>query len=242
MRRGVKHKGNDAQNVGGNPTVTWPNNTREAAELQRTLRSKVLLTNKLGQVRLVAGVDVSYERVRREGYAGIILLKFPEFIALEQVWAREEITFPYVPGLLSFREGPLVLKAFEKLTQSPDLTFFDGQGVAHPRGFGLASHMGVILGIPSIGVAKSHLYGSFSEPPAEPGNYSPLLGESGQVIGAALRTKRNVKPIFVSVGHMVDLTTAIRYVLACCRGYRLPEPTRRAHLLVQRLRTSSPPP
>ncbi|MCX7950273.1 MAG: endonuclease V, partial [Treponemataceae bacterium] len=149
--------------------------------------------------------------------------------------AYERANFPYIPGLLSFREGPVILSAFEELTIRPDVIIFDGQGIAHPRGLGLASHLGILLDIPSIGCAKTALVGTWDEPPDRPGSFSPLI-YGGQVVGDVLRTKERVRPVFVSPGHKVGRHAAREIVLACIRGYRLPEPTRQAHLEVNMLR------
>jgi deoxyribonuclease V len=146
----------------------------------------------------------------------------------------ERVEFPYVPGLLTFREAPLILAAFEKLTVTPDLVMVDGQGIAHPRRIGLAAHLGLCLGIPAIGCAKSRLIGEYAEPENESGSYTEL-SDKGEVIGAVVRTKAGVKPVYVSIGHMIDLPSAIDRVLDCCRGYRLPEPTRLAHIAAGRV-------
>jgi deoxyribonuclease V len=142
--------------------------------------------------------------------------------------ADRPITFPYVPGLLTFREGPVVLAALEQLTTWPDLFIFDGHGLAHPRRVGLAAHLGILLDQPSIGCAKSRLTGTHAEPDSDIGNWTPLI-DGGETIGAVLRTRKNTKPVFVSIGHRIDLPTAIEFVLRCTRGYRLPETTRWAH-------------
>jgi deoxyribonuclease V len=153
------------------------------------------------------------------------------------VSAIETVSFPYIPGLLSFREGPALTKAFEKLVRIPDMIIFDGQGIAHPRGIGLASHMGLILDIPAIGCAKSLLVGHHEDVGEEPGAWEPLLYQE-RLVGAALRTKKKVKPVFVSQGYKIGLEQALDVVMHCCRGYRLPEPTRQAHLAVNKLRES----
>jgi deoxyribonuclease V len=179
-------------------------------------------------VATVAGVDVGF----REGlaHAAIAVLNFPELQLSDHALATRPVTFPYVPGLLSFREGPAVLEALSKLKSSVDLLIFDGQGLAHPRRFGLACHMGLLTGIPSIGCAKSWLTGQYEEPGLRRGDFTSLT-DKGEVIGAVLRTRDKTKPLFVSIGHRVDLPASIHYVLACCRGYRLPETTRWAHRL-----------
>jgi deoxyribonuclease V len=149
---------------------------------------------------------------------------------VEYAIATRPATFPYIPGLLSFREGPVILDAMNKLSAAPDLLIFDGQGVAHPRRLGIASHIGLLLDLPSIGCAKSRLCGQHEEPGLERGSHVPLM-DKGETIGSVVRTRSGVKPVFVSVGHRLDLRTSVEYVLACCRGYRLPETTRRAHLM-----------
>jgi deoxyribonuclease V len=163
------------------------------------------------------------------GRGAVVVLSYPELEIVEVQTVEDSIDFPYVPGLLTFREAPLTLAVCEKLTVTPDLILVDGQGIAHPRRLGLASHLGLFLDIPTVGCAKSRLCGSHSEPGDEPGSYAELL-DNKEVIGAVLRTKSKVKPIYVSIGHKVDLEMAIYWTLQCCRGYRLPEPTRLAHL------------
>lgn len=204
----------------------WDVTPEEAHAIQLSLAGKVSLTPDLGDVRLVAGVDMSAKDVAR---AAVVLLSYPELEVLEVARAEKPLDFPYVPGLLSFREGPAVLAAFEKLTRWPDLVFFDGQGIAHPRKIGIASHIGVLLDLPTIGVAKSPLAINGHEPPPEPGSWTEWTNRRGEVIAAAVRTKLRSKPLYISPGHRMDLPTAIRYVLSACRGYRLPEPTRQAH-------------
>jgi deoxyribonuclease V len=181
----------------------------------------------LDRVRIVAGVDASYKDVAR---AAVVALSFPALEVLETAVAVRAIPFPYVPGLLSFREAPAVLDALAKLRARPDVLIFDGQGLAHPRRLGLASHLGVYLDLPSVGCAKSRLVGRYEEPGPATGDRAPLV-DRGEVVGVALRTKPRTKPLFVSVGHKIDLETAVALVLACLRGYRLPEPTRLADRL-----------
>lgn len=161
--------------------------------------------------------------------AAVVLLSYPDLQVIEVARAEKPLDFPYVPGLLSFREGPAILAAFEKLSRWPDLIFFDGQGLAHPRKLGIASHIGVLLDLPSIGVAKSPLAVSGPDPSPEPGNWTEWRNRRGEVLAAALRTKLRSNPLYVSPGHKIDLLTSVQYVLEACRGYRLPEPTRRAH-------------
>ena len=204
----------------------WDVSPEEAVAIQLSLAGKVSLAPDIGEVKLVAGVDMSATGVAR---AAVVILSYPELQTLEVVRAEKPLDFPYVPGLLSFREGPAILAAFEKLERWPDLVFFDGQGIAHPRKIGIASHMGVLLDLPTIGVAKSPLAVHGKEPGPEPGSWTPWTNRKGEVIAAALRTKARSKPLYISPGHKIDLPAAVEYVLATCRGYRLPEPTRQAH-------------
>jgi len=161
--------------------------------------------------------------------AGVVVLSFPDLAFLEESFAAGELRFPYVPGLLSFREGPLLERAVQGLGRKPDLVFFDGQGIAHPRGLGIASHLGLRLGIRSVGCAKSRLWGEAGEPPERRGGWTPLRAPDGATVGAALRTRTGIKPVFVSPGHGIDLEGAVRSTLAASPRYRLPEPIRAAH-------------
>ena len=213
----------------------WNVNCQRAARIQERLCGQLLAGGDPTHVRLVAGADVSYERDDNRFYAGIVVMEMPEFTVIEEVTTSGEAAFPYVPGFLTFREGPILLKAFRKLKNQPDIVIFDGQGIAHPRGIGLAAHIGLILDVPSIGCAKSLLCGSHEEVAAAVTSSSEIT-YNDEVVGAALRTKKNVKPVFVSVGHLISLKSAIKWVLKTCRGYRLCEPTRQAHLLVNRVR------
>lgn len=219
----------------------WNVTYEEARKIQEDLREKLVLHDEgiPGDIRLVAGADISYAKGEDLFYAAVVLLKFPELEIVEQSSLSERVTFPYIPGLLSFREGPVLLKAFEQLKMVPDVAVFDGQGIAHPRGFGLASHMGLFLSIPTIGCAKTRLVGApRNETGNRPGDYTHLI-LNDDVVGAVLRTKRNVKPVFVSQGHRIGMERSIEIILASCRGYRLPEPTRKAHLAVNRIREAS---
>jgi len=198
-------------------------------DLQRRLADRVLLIDEVGTPRFIAGVDISVSRASGMATAAVVVLSYPELRVVETEVVRGWLDFPYVPGLLSFRESPLTLAAFEKLSIAPDLVLVDGQGIAHPRRFGLASHLGLLLDRPTIGCAKSRLCGRNLMPGDEPGSYAEVIDDD-ETIGAALRTKLGVKPLYVSAGHRVDLKAAIHWVLECCRGYRLPEPTRLAHL------------
>jgi deoxyribonuclease V len=208
----------------------WDVTPKEAVALQRELRARVVRTDRLGRVRRVCGIDVGFEDDGRITRAAVVVLAFPSLELVEQAVARRPTSFPYVPGLLSFREIPAVLEALARLATRPDLLLCDGQGIAHPRRCGLASHTGLATGLPSIGVAKTRLVGEHRAPPERRGAWTPLI-DAGETIGAVLRTRAGVKPVYVSIGHRVSLPTAIRYVMACCTRYRLPETTRRAHHL-----------
>lgn len=205
----------------------WNISVAEAIALQNELRCSVSTINEVGIVQRVAGVDtsVSSDKMR----AAVVILSFPELTLLEVSVVERQPSFPYVPGLLSFREAPAILDAFESIANEPDLLMVDGQGIAHPRRFGIASHLGVILDKPSIGVAKSRLVGHHDEVPPDPGSWAYVY-DAGEVIGAALRTKAKTRPVYVSIGHKLDLETSIHYVLSSLRGYRLPTPVRQAHL------------
>jgi deoxyribonuclease V len=206
----------------------WNVSTLEARGIQEKLASRVSRECRLKEPRLVAGVDISVNRFSKTGRGAVVVLSYPTLEIMEISTVTDSVTFPYVPGLLTFREAPLLLAAFEKLKNIPDLILVDGQGIAHPRRIGLASHLGVVLNIPTIGCAKSRLCGEHDMPGMKAGSYTELE-DRGEVIGAVLRTRDGVKPVYVSIGHMVDLPSAVRWVGACCRGYRLPEPTRLAH-------------
>ncbi len=207
---------------------SWNLTPKEAAALQSVLAKKVVTEGKPG-IKLVAGVDVHPAKETGMMQAAICVLSYPALELVEQKTALAEASFPYVPGLLSFREGPAVLAAFKRLKRQPDIILFDGHGIAHPRRFGLASHMGLLLDIPAIGCAKSRLYGSCGEPGLHKGNWSYLLDGRGDIIGGCLRTRDNVKPLYVSVGYKVNLDFALNAVLACCVKHRQPEPLRLAH-------------
>jgi deoxyribonuclease V len=213
-------------------THRWDVPPREARDIQAALRGHVETEDRLGPVATVAGVDVGFEEGKKKTItrAAVAVLSFPELSLMDSAVARLSTHFPYVPGLLSFREIPAVVAALERLPQRPDLILCDGQGYAHPRRFGLASHLGVLLDHPTIGVAKSRLIGTHAPVPARKGAWCPLL-DGEEIVGAVLRTRAGVKPLYVSVGHRVSLTTAIHYTLACLTRFRLPETTRWAHRL-----------
>ncbi len=213
----------------------WNVTTRKAFEIQADLAKMVVLKKDFGQIRRIAGVDASYHLATKRIYSGIIIYSFPDLNLLEKRYASRKIDFPYVPGLLTFREGPSILSAFEKVKYAPDLIIFDGQGIAHPRGLGLAAHMGVLLNLPSLGCAKSRLIGTYTRPANRVGAYSWLKTDA-RTVGAVVRTRKDVKPVFVSPGFKIDLRTSIEVVLRCTRGYRLPEPTRQAHIFIEKVK------
>jgi deoxyribonuclease V len=210
--------------------IEWPGDIAMAREIQETLRSQVVREDRLGPVNTVAGIDVGFEDRGRITRAAVILLALPGLEPLAQAISHSPTRFPYVPGYLSFRELPAVLEALDRLAGLPDLILCDGQGLAHPRRFGLACHLGVLTDIPCIGVAKSRLVGRHDEVPPDKGQWVPLQ-DAGETIGAVLRTRTRVSPVYVSIGHRVTLDTAIDYTLRCTTRYRLPETTRHAHRL-----------
>ena len=196
---------------------------------QRRLASQVVCRGHPGEVRTVAGVDIAVleKGARARARGAVVVLSYPELELLEQAVVDAEVTFPYVPGLLSFRETPVLLEPLSRV-RKPDLLLVDGHGFAHPRRFGIACHLGLLLDVPAVGCAKSRLCGEHDEPDRDAGSQAPLL-DGDQVIGAVLRTRDGVKPVYVSVGHRIGLAEAVEWVLRCCRGLRLPEPTRLAH-------------
>jgi len=207
----------------------WQVSTERAFHIQRELASRISRRSEVAEPGLIAGVDISAGRAQDMATGAVVVMDYPALQLVEVKTVNEKLAFPYIPGLLSFRESPLVLAACQKLSVMPDLILVDGQGLAHPRRLGLASHLGLLLDTPTIGCAKSRLCGHHEMPTNEPGSFTELV-DDGEIIGAVLRTKADASPLYVSIGHKVDLETAIRWVLACCRGYRIPEPLRLAHL------------
>lgn len=228
--------GNDGD-MNVRPLHPWVLTIPEAFAVQDKLRPMITLssTAKKEKIETVAGADISYSQKSDLLYGAVLVFSFPELKLMEITRAAGRATFPYVPGLLSFREGPILTEAFAALATRPDVLLFDGQGIAHPRGIGLASHMGLILDIPSIGCAKSRLVGEYGPVGEEPGDLTPLTHQRRQV-GFAVRTKKKAKPLFVSPGHKISFRDAVEIVVACCRRYRVPEPVRQAHLEVNKLR------
>jgi len=206
----------------------WKVNVEEAIQIQENLRNRIVLEKTLTEVGTIGGGDVAYAKDGDFSFAAIVVLSFPNLEIVDSATAHAKISFPYIPGLFSFREGPALIKAFEKLKMKPDVMIFDGQGIAHPRGIGLASHMGLWLDIPSIGCTKTPLLKDFVWPGPSKGCFE-LIRKEGKEIGAVLRTKDKVKPLFVSPGHRIDLQTSIQIILESCQKFRMPEPLRRAH-------------
>jgi deoxyribonuclease V len=213
----------------------WNLSPQQAVELQQRLREWVSITPLTAPVKTIAGADISFNKYSLLVYASIVVLELPNLNTIEEAGAVSEMTFPYVPGLLSFREVPALLKAWKQLTTEPDVVMLDGQGIAHPRRIGIASHFGLFIDRPTLGCAKSVLVGKYKEPLAQRGAWTPMLHQ-GETVGAALRTKTNVGTVFVSPGHRLDLSAAIDITLQCDGGYRIPEPTRRAHNLANTFR------
>jgi deoxyribonuclease V len=217
------------------PLHSWDIGPAEAVALQKELAARVDTRTPLAGYELVAGADVSNDRFSETLYALVVVLRASDWSVVEVQGAVRESTFPYVPGLLSFREAPALLEAFAKLKTTPDVVVIDGQGIAHPRRLGIASHVGLWLQVPCLGCAKSLLYGKYKDPGEQVGALAPLQA-GDEVLGYALRTRKKATPVFVSAGHRIDLPSAARLVLQASRGYRIPEPTRQAHLLVNEFR------
>ena len=210
----------------------WNVSPREAKEIQNRLEKSLILKSFRGKIRSVAGVDVSFPG-DKQAKCAIIVLSYPELETIEVVKTISKISFPYIPTLLTFREGPPILSAFKKLRYRPDVVLFDGQGIAHPRIMGEAAHLGILLNIPTIGCAKSRLYGSCREPGKVRGSRTCLKDSKRKTVGAALRTRAGIKPIFISCGHKMDLETAIEITLNSSPKFRIPEPLRMAHSIAK---------
>lgn len=210
----------------------WDLSPPEAIKLQNKLRQKIELKKWQSRLRLIAGVDASFKKGKAIG--AVVVLDYPGFKIIEQVRQVSRISYPYIPGLLTFREGPVIEKCFKSLKNKPDIIVFDGQGIAHPRNMGIATHMGILLDKPTVGCAKTWLYGNYEEPKSKRGTFSYLFDRKRKKIGAVLRTKDMIKPVFVSPGHKMDIDSSIRLILMCTGRYRLPEPLRLAHQLTQK--------
>jgi deoxyribonuclease V len=214
----------------------WHVSATEAQRIQQRLRRHIQVGTYVRDIRYIAGADIAIAPATSTIYAGVVVLDYATLAVVERKSLVSSTDFPYIPGLLSFREAPALLQVFAQLDTTPDVVVFDGQGIAHPRGLGIASHMGLLLDVPAIGCAKSRLTGRYEEPPPHRGAHTPLCGGHGQVLGAVLRTKDRTRPVFVSVGHKIELSQALDILLHCHRGYRIPEPTRLADQYVGTLR------
>jgi deoxyribonuclease V len=213
----------------------WPTTEAEAVALQNTLASRVDTSAAIGKLDFIAGCDIAYHLTEPRLYAAVVVLKASDLSVVEERTVTREVNFPYVPGLLSFREVPALLDAFTQLRQAPDAVMLDGQGIAHPRRFGLACHLGLWLNLPCVGCAKSWLVGDYADPGANAGDASPLT-VNGEEVGAVVRSATGVKPVYVSPGHKLDVASATAIVQATLSGYRHPAPTRAAHLAANQLR------
>jgi deoxyribonuclease V len=217
----------------------WDVTPAQARQIQNSLRERVELRDRMENLRRIAGADVALDLTRNRAIAGVVIYRFPGLEEIERVSAERELRFPYIPGLLSFREMPAVLAAFERVRTPPDLIFYDGQGYAHPRRFGIACHLGVSLDCPTIGCAKSRLIGAHGDLPLERGAWVPLM-DQGERIGAVVRTQTGVNPIYVSTGHRVSLERAVELTLAASGPYRIPRPTRDADQFVGAVKRENP--
>jgi len=213
---------------------SWEVTPEEAIQLQKELQKKISLKKSLNKIKKVAGADVSY--YQNKMIAGVIIFEFPNLKVIERQSFISPVNFPYIPGLLTFREGPILLEAFKRIKNEPDIILFDGQGIAHPRRMGMATHLGLFLDKPTIGCAKSKLSGNYKTLGEEKGSYS-LLREGKEIIGAVIRTRKKVKPVFISPGNKIDLHNSIEIVLKCTDKYKLPVPVREAHLFVNQLKS-----
>jgi deoxyribonuclease V len=216
---------------------SWNVTVEEARELQSHLKNEIDVSSRLylSSVKIVAAADISFNKYENLLYAAVVLVHFPDLETISVHRIKTLAGFPYIPGYLSFREAPPIIEIFRQIKIEPDVLLCDGQGIAHPRAFGLASHLGLLLDIPSIGCAKSLLVGEFQKPGLTRGSASDLIYD-GKTVGRVLRTRDHVKPIFVSTGHKVNISDALQLVLSCCPRYRIPEPIRQAHLTVNELR------
>jgi deoxyribonuclease V len=214
----------------------WHVSATEAQRIQQRLRRHIQVGTYVRDIRYIAGADIAIAPATSTIYAGVVVLDYATLAVVERKSLVSSTDFPYIPGLLSFREAPALLQVFADIETIPDVVVFDGQGIAHPRGLGIASHMGLLLDVPAIGCAKSRLTGRYEEPPPTRGAYTPLYGGHGQVLGAVLRTKDRTRPVFVSVGHKIELSQALDILLHCHRGYRIAEPTRLADQYVGTIR------
>lgn len=212
----------------------WDLSPQEAVKIQNKLSRKIKLKPWLKRPpKLIAAADVAFKKGKALGV--VVVVNYPEFKIIEWVYKSIKISYPYIPGLLTFREGPILEKCFRALKSEPDIVIFDGQGIAHPRNMGIATHLGILLDKPTIGCAKTRLFGDYKEPANYRGAFSYLLDIRGKKIGAVLRTRDNVKAVYVSPGHRMDIASSMNIILRCIKKYRLPEPIRLAHHLTKSL-------
>lgn len=216
----------------------WPNAQNEAVEIQSRLREHIIIESLNIGVKLIAGVDTAFDHTHDMLYAGVCLYSYPDMTECERATASDKASFSYVPGLHAFREGKVILAAMSRLRTKPDLVMFAGHGIAHPRQIGLASHLGLILDIPSIGCARKKLVGQHGELGPESGSSAPLIVDNKEV-GRVYRTRENVKPVFISPGHRCNVEDASGIIIGCLRGYRIPEPLRAAHRLANRMKRNN---
>jgi deoxyribonuclease V len=219
----------------------WKVTPQEAIRIQEELRERLRLRPPKASFKTIAAADVSYSLADDKLYAAFLLFSYPDLTLMESASAWGRVSFPYIPGLLTFREAPILLQAFSKLKIRPGLIMVDGQGIAHPRSMGIAAHLGILLDLPTIGCAKSRLFGEDAEPGPDQGSVIPLL-DHGRMVGMIVRTRAGVKPVYVSPGHRMDLDTSVKILLSLCRGYRIPEPLRQAHIFVNQLRQKNDSP
>ncbi len=218
---------------------SWNVTPKQAVKIQKRLAAKIIKKGTPGKVQTIAGCDIAYDPQTKRCFAGVLIFSWPDMKIIEQLYVVEKVRFPYVPGLLTFREAPALLKCFRKLSLKPDLIMVDGQGIAHPRRIGVASHLGLILNIPTIGIAKSRLIGAFKSPGSAQGKWNHLYIDKNKqhdVIGAVVRTRSRVKPVFVSIGHKISLQESIKWVLRTTGKFRIPEPTRQADIFVEKIK------
>lgn len=222
-----------------NQIHSWEVKQEEARHIQEELSKRIELNNCFDQIKTVAGCDVAYSSSSDTAFAALCIFSYPEIHKLSEIAIITPVAFPYISGLLTFREGPVLLKAFEKLNDKPDIVIFNGQGIAHPRKMGLASHLGLLLDVASIGCAQRSLFGKYNFPDKKKGAYTKIYNKENEVIGACLRTKDNINPVFVSQGHKIDLKTSIDIILKCTLKYKLPGPIRGAHILATSMKKQS---
>jgi deoxyribonuclease V len=218
----------------------WNVSPTQAIAIQKDMQLAVRIEPLTQKIKYIGGADVSMNRFHNDIFAGIVVLSYPDLVPVTYAVVKSKTDFPYIPGLLSFREAPTLVEVWKKLSIKPDVLMVDGQGIAHPRRLGIATHLGIVLDIPTVGCAKSLLYGKVKVPLQTARSFSYITDpkKNDEVIGALLRTKDNVKPVVISAGHRIDLETSLDITRAVTRGYRLPEPTRRAHILVNNFRTN----